>query len=138
MSESQSLEIVRRAFDAFAHRDVEGMLPLFDADAEFHAPTAERANRSGPYRGEDGLRQYFSDVERVWEELRVIPQDFREIGDQVLVMGRVYARGHGGYIVDSPAQWVFRLLGDKVVFVRVFEDRDEALKAVGLEGEKAH
>ena len=39
--------------------------------------------------------------------LEVVPHDFRDLGDRVLVFGRVYARGEGGYISDSPTQWIW-------------------------------
>ena len=53
------------------------------------------------------MRQYFADVARVWRVLEVVPHDFRDLGDRVLVFGRVYARGEGGYISDSPTQWIW-------------------------------
>ena len=39
---------------------------------------------------------------KVWRALEVVPHDFRDLGDRVLVFGRVFARGEGGYISDSP------------------------------------
>jgi ketosteroid isomerase-like protein len=126
-------ELARQAFDAFNRRDVEEMLQLMDPAIEFYAPTAELANSGEPYWRHDGIRKYFADVERVWEELEVIPAEFREIRDHVLAFGRVYGRGEGGYIQDSPAQWVLTVRGQVFVRVRVFTSRNAALAAVGLE-----
>jgi ketosteroid isomerase-like protein len=102
---------------------------------ELSVPTASHADHEGPYLGHDGIRCYFEDVGRVWQELRVVPQDFHRLEDGVLVTGRVYARGEGGLLVDSPANWVWRVRSGLVVSGRVFEDRAEALKEAGLEGE---
>ena len=79
------------------------------------------------------MREYFADVARVWRVLEVVPHDFRDLGDRVLVFGRVYARGEGGYISDSPTQWLWAVRGGRVVSGRVFTNRAEALAAAGLE-----
>ena len=127
--------LIRRVFDAFSHRDVEAIVALSDAAIELRLPTAQRANRGEPYFGHEGIRRYFDDIGRVWEELRVVPQDFRELDDGVFVTGRVYARAESGLVVDSPAFWLWRIREDLVMSGQVFENRDAALKAAGLEGE---
>jgi len=65
--------------------------------------------------------------------LEVVPHDFRDLGDRVLVFGRVYARGEGGYITDSPTQWLWELKDGLIVSGRVFTNRAEALSAAGLD-----
>src|SRR5882724_9990804 len=102
------IDLVRSVFDAFNARDVDAGLAVIDPEVEFFAPTAEIANGGEPYRGHGGMRKYYADVERVWRELEVLPTEYREIDDAVIVFGRVYGRGEGGYIQDSPAQWVMR------------------------------
>jgi len=126
-------ELVRLAFDAFNRRDLDAAFELMHEDVVFIAPTAEIANEGEPYRGFDGLRKYYSDVERVWEELEVTARELREVGDAVLVVGRVYGRGEGGYISDSPAQWVFKIEAQRILRIQVFTNRAAALAEVGLE-----
>ena len=48
--------------------------------------------RAEPYVGHDGMRKYYEDVAAVWKELEVMPHEIREVGDAVLVLGRVYGR----------------------------------------------
>lgn len=132
MSE-QNIDLVRRAFDAFTQRDLEAVLELVDPTIEFLAPpTAELAGQKTPYRGPDGIRKYFEDVARVWDELEVIPHEYREMGDHVVALGRVYARGADGLVVDAPAGWVWELRAGKIVSGRVYTSREQALEAVGL------
>ena len=120
-------------FDAFNRRDIDAALAVVDEQVEFLAPTAEIANDGKPYVGHDGMRKYYSDVAAVWKELEVTPTDLREVGDAVLALGRVYGRAEGGYIQDSPAQWVMRFRGDKVRSIRVFTNRTSAFAEVGLQ-----
>jgi ketosteroid isomerase-like protein len=125
-------DLVRRAFEAFNSRDIEAALPLMDPGVEFHAPTSELANGGRPYRGHNGMRKYYDDVDDVWQELEVMPAEFRVVEEHVLAFGRVYGRGEGGYIQDSPAQWVFTIRADLIVCVKVFTNRSAALAEVGL------
>jgi len=79
------------------------------------------------------MTEYFADVARVWRTLEVVPQDYRDLGDRVLVLGRVYARGEGGYIQDSPVQWLWKLSGGQIVWGRAFTNRAEAFAAAGVD-----
>jgi ketosteroid isomerase-like protein len=126
-------ELVRQAFEAFNERNLEVGLEVMSPNVEFHAPTSELANEGAPYVGHDGIRKYYSDVERIWEELEVVPSEFRELNDHVLVFGRVYGRGAGGYVQDSPAQWVFTIRNGTIACVKVFTNRSAALAELGLE-----
>jgi ketosteroid isomerase-like protein len=133
-SESAKVELVRRLYEAFSERDLDAMTALTTPDVEFFPQvTATIVKRAEPYRGHDGLRAYFEDAARVWRELEIIPHDFRDLGDQVLVFGRVYGRGEGGYLSDSPTAWIWRFRDDLVCWGRVFTSRADALEAAGLE-----
>jgi ketosteroid isomerase-like protein len=131
--EGENTQLVQRAFEAFAARDVEGMTGLLDPEMEFVAPTASLAGQKTPYRGLEGLRAYFDDVSKIWEEIQAVPHEYREVNDKVLVLGRVYARGVNGLLVDSPAGWVWRVGDGKIVAGRVYTSRDEAMRAAGVQ-----
>jgi ketosteroid isomerase-like protein len=128
----ESIDLVRRAFAAFSERDLDAVLEVVGADVEFFPPTASIAGHDTPYRGHEGLRQYFEDVARIWEVLEVVPHEYREVGDQVVALGRVYGRGLDGLLVDSPTGWIWTVDGGKIVAGRVFTSRQEALDAAGL------
>jgi ketosteroid isomerase-like protein len=119
-------------FDAFNRRDIDAALAVVDEQVEFLAPTAEIANDGKPYVGHDGMRKYYSDVAAVWKELEVTPTDLREVGDAVLALGRVYGRAEGGYIQDSPAQWVMRFRSGRIWWIRVYTNRSAAFADIGL------
>jgi ketosteroid isomerase-like protein len=65
------------------------------------------------------MREYFADVERLWDELVLSPAEFDDRGSETLVTGRVWARG-SGRIVDSSAGWIWRVRDGRVVYIRVF------------------
>jgi ketosteroid isomerase-like protein len=128
-----NVAVIRRVFEAFTARDIDSMLALSAARIEFWGPTASFAHEGKPYVGHEGMREYFDDVARTWRVLEVVPHDFRDLGDRVLVFGRVYARGEGGYITDSPTQWLWELQDGLIVSGRVFTNRADALSAAGLD-----
>ena len=121
-------------YEAFEARDLDAMIALVEPEMEFFPQvTASLVERTEPYRGHEGMRRYFEDAARVWRQLDIIPHEYRDLGDRVLVFGRVYARGEGGYISDSPAAWLWRVEGDLITWGRVFTSRAEAIEAAGLE-----
>ena len=128
------IEVVKATFAAFAARDLEGVLALADPDIEFIAVTGAQAGRTGPYRGHDGMRQYFRDVAEVWEELRLTPREFRASGDRILVTGRVSARSRSRTVTGSTG-WVWRVRDGKVTYVRVYDSAADAIAALE-EGEE--
>jgi ketosteroid isomerase-like protein len=123
------IELVKAAFAAFAARDLETVLALADPEIELTAPTGEQAGRTEPYRGHDGLREYFRDVAGVWEELRLTPREFREQGGLILVTGKVSARSRSRTVTGSTG-WVWRVRDGKIVYVRVYASAADATAAL--------
>jgi ketosteroid isomerase-like protein len=116
---TEDVDVVRAIYAAFAARDIEGALDFVDPGCEIHLEaTARAAGRTGPYRGHDGLRQYFADVERVWQEFEVQAGDFRTIPGSVIVMGTVSGRS-GAEQIRRRAMWSWKLRDGRAILVRV-------------------
>ena len=112
------VEVVRAIYAAFADRDLERALEFVDPDCEIRLEgTMRRAGRLEPYRGHDGMREYFADVGRVWDELEIHADDFRVVPGSVIVMGSVTGR-LGGQEIRRAAVWTWRLRDDRAVFMR--------------------
>jgi ketosteroid isomerase-like protein len=131
---SSNVEIVRQVFAAFERRDVEAVVALSAPEIVFEPVTSRLAAGGHPYRGHEGMRHYFEDVSRVWQELRPSPEAFHEGADGLVVAtGRVYAWGVGR-VIDSPAGWLWRLRDGKLVYGRIFETPAGALQAACEDG----
>ena len=122
------MDVVKAVFAAFAERDVEGVLAHAGPDIVFNPVTADYVGRSDPYVGHDGLRQYFRDLGEVWDELRLVPVDFRQSGDTILVTGRVSARSPARIVAGSTG-WIWRLRDGLVVYARVYPSAADAMAA---------
>lgn len=110
---------VRAIYDAFARRDVEGALAHIDEAIEFMpAGTASLVAREGPYLGHDGVRQYFADAARAWDDLTLHAEDFRAAVGGVVVFGRVEGIVEGRPFV-ARAIWIWRVRDGRAVAMRV-------------------
>src|SRR4051812_39280070 len=113
------LEIVRGIYAAFARRDIEAALQHVAPDCELWAEgTAAAAGHASPYRGHDGVRQYFADVGRVWDELVLHAEDYRVVPGSVIVIGHAAAR-RGDQDMRRAIVWTWRLRGGLAISVRV-------------------
>ena len=129
-----NVQTVRKAFDAFVRRDVDALLAIMDPEVEFAAPVTQAlVGRPGPYRGHEGVREYFADVAKAWEELEVFLHEYHESDDgRVLVVGRVRTRDRNGEQLEEPVQWAWTISDGRIVAGQVFSDRVAALAATGI------
>lgn len=118
-SRENEILVVRAIYDAFARRDIEGALRYIADDIEFFpSGTATRLGRTEPYRGHDGIRDYFADAARVWDDIRLDADDVRAAAGAVVVFGHVDAV-LGGEPVRRRAIWNWRVQDGKAVSMRV-------------------
>ena len=126
------MEIAKRAVDAFNRRDVEGFFALAVPDFEWF-PAMAGSIEGGGYRGRDGIEQYLVDIGEAWEEYRVFAEEFRDLDERVVMLGRIEGRGRGsGAWIDSPTGTIFEFLNGKMSRLRTYLDHGEALRAAGL------
>lgn len=65
VAEGANAELTRRAYKAFAERDLDALLELMHPQIEFVPATADLATGGVPYRGHEGIARYLDDVARV-------------------------------------------------------------------------
>jgi ketosteroid isomerase-like protein len=119
--------LVEQLYEAFNHRDPEGIVAVCDEEMEFFPyETAGAVGREAPYVGREGLREYLADAARLWEELLVTPREVEQIGDQLLVKGRVYVRSRELGIRDMPAAWIWGIRDGRFIRGEVFPDPSAA------------
>jgi ketosteroid isomerase-like protein len=127
-------ELIRKAYAAFAARDVEALKAVSHEEIEVSTVTGLLAGRTEPYRGYEGLAEYIDDISGQWKRLELQPQHFLPVSDnRFLVFGRVRAWHQRGFL-DSENAWLWELRDDRVVSVRVYADPAEARRAFADSG----
>jgi len=131
MSE-ENIEVAKSLLAAFADRDREAAAEVLHPEVEIR-PVIVGGPEGVVYRGLDGTFRFWADVDAAWSEFRIEAEEFRDLGDQVLVLGRAVARAErSGIVLDEPAGWLAGIHEGRVVRLRSFSDQLEALKAAGL------
>ena len=129
----ENVESARRVEDAFNRRDVDAIVGEAVVDFEWF-PAMPGTAPGSSFTGRSGIETYLGDLDATWEEYRSHPLEFRDLGDRVLMLGRLEGRGRGsGAWVDAPQGTVFDFRAGRLCCVRTHLDHAEALRSVGLE-----
>ena len=131
MSE-ENVELVRRGFLAAMEEDWPTALGTLAPDVEIHDFDIPDA---GVYRGHDGFLAWLRGWGEGWESWRVEDAEFRPVDDdQVLALFRMVTKGKGsGIEMDRLDAIAYRLRDGKIIRSEYFNDREQALEAVGLQ-----
>jgi ketosteroid isomerase-like protein len=132
----ENVEICRRVAELLGGDNptasVHAALEYVDPEIVFDSAIVSGAE-GGTYRGHEGLRAWAAASEAAFEELRATPEEFRDLGDRVLMLGRVVVRGRGsGVPVESQVAFLTTVRGGRIVYAKGFLDWSEALEAAGL------
>ena len=128
---AEDVENIRKGLEAFNRRDVEAVMETCHPDAEFVPVRAVFEGIS--YHGEEGLRQFFADMDEEWNDMRTELDELRDADGTVIVLGRFHATGKAsGIEVDWPAAWVCEMRDGKTARLQAYTDQQEALRVAGL------
>lgn len=129
----ENVDIATRLYEQMSRGDFEAAWDIVDPDLEWE--TSPNLPDAGVYRGRERVRAFMEEQwDVVWGGVpRVDIERAFDCGDDVLLFVRI--RGHGshtGIPLDVQIAQLVTLRDGKVVRVRVFPDRQEALKTAGL------
>ena len=126
------IDLLRAGIEAF--RRTGQVDPAFLApDFEVHQASSI-VDTAGLFRGRDAPQDSMRELQDSFEELSFEAERFVEApGGEIVVFIHARGRGRGsGVKIDNRIAWVFTLRGDQVARLEVYEERAEALEAVGL------
>ena len=125
---SDNIELVRKSFEAMRAWDVDALLRLYDTEVEY-LPLTGTLVESGGYRGHEGVRAYFAEARELWEVMEPEGDDFRDVGECVVVAGRCRVRGRASGAESHPTcAWVIHLRAGTIVSHRTCATHEEALR----------
>jgi ketosteroid isomerase-like protein len=128
----EKVEIVKECTRQFAAGDLDGWRDHFSPEVVWDASAMPS---SGVFRGHRGIEEFFGDWLVSWTDYQVEFTEYLDLEDGVVVVFRQAGTGRvSGLRVEGVFHSVWDVDGSKVVRVRLFEDREQALEAAGLSG----
>jgi uncharacterized protein len=117
------VDAVRRAYEAFAAGDLDGVVADMHPEIEWHQ--AQGLPHGGLHRGLDEVRAAIFGplADEWWDEFTAIPDELLDAGGEVVVLGRYRGRAKGtGRELDVPFAHVWSFRAGKAWRFRQFLD----------------
>jgi ketosteroid isomerase-like protein len=122
--------LLEQSRDAFNARDPEAWNSAWNADCEWHPFLTAREEGDPGYHGHNGVRAWFEDVDEMFSAIHVDLEQYRQIGDRLLVLGDLRATRRGtGAEVSSEVAWVVEARGEKLQKGWAYESHEEGERA---------
>ncbi len=129
-----NLGLTQNLFAIWNTRDFEGLIPLVADDLEW-VPQTMSAVEGSSFRGVDGLREFFGEWDSTWATWEVEPNEVKDLGDHVLVLGKVHAEARSsGLELDQPVAYLFEFREGLLAYGATFFDHNEARNAARARG----
>jgi len=128
----ENVEVVRGIYRALSRGDIDAALDAGASDM-VHDWSRSIGPYQGIYRGREEVRGFWQTFQEAADELSFDVEQTIDDGPHVLAIVRVSMRGRGSgaqAIARGPHLWTLR--EGKVLSFTLFQNKNEALEAVGL------
>jgi ketosteroid isomerase-like protein len=132
----ENVEIARASIEAYNRMDWDGALK--DASPDFECDLSRAVGPQHDVYRLDQMRRFWSEFAESWESVRIEPHEFIEAGEHVVVPLTMHTRGRDGIEVQARITWTWTILDGDLVRLCMYQDRQEAIEAVGLSEQDAH
>ena len=131
MSE-RNVDVVRKGIEALNRRDLAAARALWRSDAELDWSRSRRPLK-GVYRGHAEIESFQIEFWATFENVEIEAHGFTQAGSEVVVPNTAHMRGRDGMEVIARSTFVYTVENGQITRVRMFQERAEALEAVGLQ-----
>ena len=126
----ENVELARRAFDAYNRRDFPAFFALCDPELTYRNREDEPDVRL--YQGLEDYKRYVESWLETFGDLQLEPQDFIDLGDEVIAVAELRGRGgSSGPEVQGSYVFLLRFRDGLIVEGREYATSEEALVAAG-------
>lgn len=125
-------DTLKQGYEAFGRGDLDAATENFADDIRWENPEASQVPNNGVTEGRDAVKQLFADLGNHWESFSIIPDEFIESGETVIVLSHSEAKGkETGKEVKLPWVHIWRFSDGKVTEVQALTDTALAADALG-------
>lgn len=127
------VDTLRRFYELWNSGDVDGLVELFDVDAEVR-PALSAFLASTVYRGRHGVAAWYAETNEPWADLGVEPKRFLDAGERVLGVVRLIARSPGAHVdVETQIAHIATVRDGLIVRLDGYEEPSAALADLGCD-----
>ena len=131
----ENVEALRWLYGEWAKGNMWALRDIAYPDIEWEWSEGMASLYGGPrvYRGLEEIGAATLEWLAAWDSYWMTAEDFIEAGDEVVVFMRLHARSaDSDSVIENRIAAVWAMRDGRAVRVRYYEDREEALEAVGL------
>ena len=127
---TQAIAALRGAYAAFNRGDMDAAVAVLDPQIEWSEPAEFPGG--GAYHGRDEVKRYLTQSQAGWAQGSSEPEQFIPAGNRIVVFvhARFRLKGHNDW-QDVKLADVYTVHEGKIVAMRAFADREEALRWAG-------
>ena len=124
-------DIVKQGYEAFSRGDTDAMAEMMTEDFTFEGPNAQELPGAGRHEGKDAALQAMASVPAAWDEFNLVPDEFFEQGDSVVVLAHsdVSKEGRSARI---PVVHIWRIENGKASRLQALPDTLQGARTLGL------
>ncbi len=105
---AENVAVVRSVYENFAKGDIPAVLAALAPDIEWvESPQSYLPHRGTHHSPEEVAGKVFAMVMDQFDEFAVVPDQFYDAGDVVVVEGRAVGKTKVGGVLDARAAWVW-------------------------------
>ena len=105
---ADNVTVVASVYENFAKGDIPAVLSVLAPDIEWVEASQDYLPHHGTHRGPTEVAsKVFQMVVDCFDEFAVVPEQFHDAGDTVVVEGRAIGKTKHGGVLDAPAAWVW-------------------------------
>ena len=128
---AEPASVVEAYMAAWNAGDLEASLAYIDPEVEIDW-SESRAPWAQNYYGRDGGSRLFHELRDGFESTQVEIHEYVVAGNRVAVRNTSHLRGRDGIEVVARSTVVFTVRDDQIVAIRLFQEHDDALAALGV------
>lgn len=128
----ENVEIVRAAIEAANRGDWDAVFKDAAPDFEWDNSRAIGTDNRAVWTAEEA-REFFKGTTEFWEASWIEIEETLSAGDHVVVPHTTHIRGRDGIEAKARTTWVFTVRDGEIERACLYQERQEALEAAGLE-----
>jgi ketosteroid isomerase-like protein len=127
----QDVETLSRGYEAFGSGDTEAVLALLHPDVTVEVHTDRPDIGREIYHGHEGFLDNFAELQDVFDDLVIDPQDLEDRGDRIMVTTRITGKGKGsGVAIEAKIFHVWTLRDGMASRLEIFSNEEQAREAL--------